>query len=216
MDDSGFKVWRPWESSQPEDSTNNHKEESFGTQTEECARNLPESEAETEPFEKKKVWAYSEEVQQLILNCYKYFEVKAPSHPLKETCEALKISRTTIQRVVKRRKVRKANRKTNKSKKFSKIDSFMKDLIRRTVYEFYDERIAPTLDMLHKKILEKTRGEDYEFSYGRTTLFEILKSLGFHYCRNNNRKVLMESHEFKPCVMSFSENSENFEQMATQ
>ena len=69
----------------------------------------------------------------------------------------------------------------------------MKDLIMRAVYEFYDEKIAPTLDMIYEKILQKTSGEDYEFPYGRSTLSKILKSLGFHYCRNKNRQVLMES-----------------------
>ena len=39
------------------------------------ARNLPESETETEPSITKKVWAYSEDVQRLILNCYEYFKV---------------------------------------------------------------------------------------------------------------------------------------------
>ena len=37
----------------------------------------------------------------------------------------------------------------------------MKDLIKRAVYEFYDEKIAPTLDMIYEKILQKTSGEDY-------------------------------------------------------
>ena len=69
----------------------------------------------------------------------------------------------------------------------------MKHLIRRAVYKFYDEKIAPTLDTIYEKFLQKTSGEDYEFPYGRSTLSKILKSLGFRYCRNKNKQVLMES-----------------------
>ena len=76
---------------------------------------------------------------------------------------------------------------------FSKVDSFTKDLIRTTIYEFYDQKICPTLDMLFEKIQERTKGEDYEFPYGRTWLSKLVKSLGFCYCRSNNRQVLMES-----------------------
>ena len=156
------------------------------------------SETESEQYQTKKVWAYSEDAQQLILNCHEYFKFKTPSHSIRETCTVLKVSRGTVQRVVIRGKVRKANRKTNEIQKFSKIDSFMKDLIMRAVYEFYDEKIAPTLNMIYEKILQKTSCEDYEFPYGRSTLSKILKSLGFRYCRNKNRQVLMES----PCIQA--------------
>ena len=98
-----------------------------------------------------------------------------------------------MERIIKRGKIKPANRRKNTTKKFSKVDSFAKDLIRRTVYQFYDNSVAPTLDMLYSKLLEKTQGEEYEFSCGRTTLSKILKSLGFYHCRNNSREVLMEN-----------------------
>ena len=47
--------------------------------------------------------------------------------------------------------------------------------------------------MLFEKIQERTKGEDYEFPYGITWLSKLVKSLGFCYCRSNNREVLMES-----------------------
>ena len=75
----------------------------------------------------------------------------------------------------------------------SKVDSLTKDLIRATIYEYYDQKICPTLNMLFEKIQEKTKGEDYEFPYGRTWLSKLVKVLGFCYCRSNNREVLMES-----------------------
>ena len=130
----------------------------------------------------------------MILNCYKYFQktLKDPSQAVKTTADALKVSRNTVYRVVRRGKVRWANRIKNRER-FSKVDSFTKDLIRATIYEFYDHKICPTLDMLFEKIQKKTKGKDYELSYGRTWLSKLVKSLGFCYCRSNNREVLMES-----------------------
>ena len=86
MDDNGFKGWRSWESNQPEESVNSHPEKSFDNHPEEYenidkgeqtseepssgARNIPESETETEPNETKKSWIYTEDAQQLILNLF--------------------------------------------------------------------------------------------------------------------------------------------------
>ena len=82
----------------------------------------------------KRVWAYSENVQQLILNCHAYFRENCPSQSVKETCKALKISRATVKRIIKRGKVKPANRRKKTKKQFSKVDSFTKDLTRRTAY----------------------------------------------------------------------------------
>ena len=125
----------------------------------------------------------------MILNCYKYFQktLKDPSRAVKTTADALKVSRNTVSGVVRRGKVRRANRIKNRER-FSKVDNFTKDLIRATIYEFYDHKICPTLDMLFEKIQEKTNVEDYEFPYGRTWLSKLVKALGFCYCRSNNRE----------------------------
>ena len=135
----------------------------------------------------------------MILNCHKYFQktLKDPSRAVKTTADAVQVSRNTVYRVVRRRKVRRANKIRNREH-FSKVDSFTKDLIRATIYEFYDQKICPTLDMLLEKIQERTMG-DYEFPYGRTWLSKLVKSLGFCYCRSNNREILMES----PSIMAW-------------
>ena len=46
---------------------------------------------------------------------------------------------------------------------FDKVDGFTKDLIRRTVYEFYDQKRAPNVQMIFQKVKEKTEGTDYAF-----------------------------------------------------
>ena len=131
----------------------------------------------------------------MILNCHKYFQktLKDPSRAVKTAADAQKVSRNVVYRVVRRGKVRRANRIKNRERS-SKVDSFTKDLIRATIYEFYTrQEICSTLDMLLEKIQERTKGEDYEFPYGKTWLSKLVKSLGFCYCRSNNREVLMES-----------------------
>ena len=75
---------------------------------------------------------------------------------------------------------------------FDKVDGFTKDLIRRTVYEFYDHKRAPTVQMIFQKVKEKTEGTDYAFPYELTSLKKLLKMIGFHFCKTNNRTVLME------------------------
>ena len=75
---------------------------------------------------------------------------------------------------------------------FDKIDGFTKDLIRRTVYEFYDQKRAPSVQMIFQKVNEKTEGTGYAFPYELTSLKKLLKMIGFHFCKTNNRTVLME------------------------
>ena len=52
---------------------------------------------------------------------------------------------------------------------FDKVDGFTKDLIRRAVYEFYDQKRAPTVQMIFQ-VKEKTEGTDYAFPYELTSL----------------------------------------------
>ena len=87
-----FKTWRPWERNdanevvynQPAEVDSSQEEESLDVQPEDQntdqekqtseARNLPTaSETESEQYQTKKVWAYSEDAQKIILNCHEYF-----------------------------------------------------------------------------------------------------------------------------------------------
>ena len=49
----------------------------------------------------------------------------------------------------------------------------MLDIIRRTVYEFYKNQTAPTIDKIFTAIRQKTKNT-YEFPYEKTTLLKIL------------------------------------------
>ena len=138
MERKKFEPWRSWEGS----------------------AKLAENEKFKDPEnEDKHPWAYSPGEQQIILNSHKYFQktLKDPSRAVKTTADALKVSRNTVYRVVRREKVRRAN-KIKDRERFSKVDSFTKDLIRATIYEFYDQKICPTLDMLFEKNSREDKG----------------------------------------------------------
>ena len=70
---------------------------------------------------------------------------------MKKTALATGVSTASIYIIRERGATEPTSRKNNRIA-FSKIDSFSKDLIQRTVYAFYDQKIAPTLDMIYDKL----------------------------------------------------------------
>ena len=46
--------------------------------------------------------------------------------------------------------------------------------------------------MIFQKVKEKTEGTEYAFPYELTSLKKLLKMIGFHFCKTNNRTVLMK------------------------
>ena len=121
---------------------------------------------------KGKAWAYSKETQTVIYNCYSYFRNEFQYGAIKRTAEATKVDRKTVTKIAndvpKSPKMPKNDRVA-----FGKVDGFTKDLIRRTVYEFYDQKRAPTVQMIFQKVKEKTEGTDYAFPYELTALKKI-------------------------------------------
>ena len=89
---------------------------------------------------KGKAWAYSKETQTVIYNCYNYFRNESQYGAIRKTAEATKVDRKTVTKIVydgpKSPEMPKNNRVA-----FDKVDGFTRDLIRRTVYEFYDEKL---------------------------------------------------------------------------
>ena len=139
--------------------------------------------------ENKNIWSYPKAAQQIVLNCYDYFKNEKGRDALKRTAEATKVSRSKISMLVKngpRSPIRPKNRRIL----YGKIDNFTKDLIRRTIYEVYDNKVAPTMEMVSEKIKLKTQDTGYEFPYGLTTLRGILKKLGFRHCKTDTRSVI--------------------------
>ena len=136
--------------------------------------------------------AVSEEIQRAVFNVYEYFCSNVKKYgAVTETAKALKLSHKTVSRIIKRGEVKPSKRGCvdNGKEKFKKVDEFWKKLIRETIYSFYKKKTAPTIDALYEKLNEVSTGTNYEFPYGRTTLFHVVKKLSFRYQKAENWKV---------------------------
>ena len=76
-----------------------------------------------------------------------------------------------------------------KQNRFSKIDVSQKNVIRHTIYGFYQNKIA-------SKLKEISAGTDCKFPYGRTMLHTHLVKIEWQYQKADNHKVIMKSPRF--------------------
>ena len=78
-------------------------------------------------------------------------------------------------------------RRYTKSRVQIQLDDFNVEAIRRIVHEFYTRKEYPTLESLLS--LLKTR---QLFSGGRTTLWLVLREMGFRYKKHENKRYIYE------------------------
>ena len=83
--------------------------------------------------------------------------------------------------------------KENLPHPLSGVDNDWKCLIRLTIYGFYCETIMPTLASLYAKLIQISKGTNYEFRYKHTSLYHLVRKLGFKYNKYDKRSVIMES-----------------------
>ena len=98
--------------------------------------------------------AISEEMQMVVLNVYQYLCQNGEIlRRITETGKAMKLHRHTV-RTIRKGVVHKSKRGENlKTRvKLSGADNYWKSLIGQTIYGFYREKVAPTLDSLHAKL----------------------------------------------------------------
>ena len=57
---------------------------------------------------------------------------------------------------------------------------------------FTEKNPAPIV-VIYGKLKKISARTSYEFTYGRTTLYHLLKKLGFAYQKTDNRKIIMEA-----------------------
>ena len=145
------------------------------------------------PQKKKKVWSYSEDAQQLIINCHKNLALEKRQGSIARTAKLLEVDRNTVRKCVDKGEPRAPKTDSFSRESFQRVDSFTKDLIRRIIYGFYDKKVAPTLDMVFDEVMARTEGTEYPFPYCKKTLGSLLKKLGFRYCKVDNRTAIMES-----------------------
>lgn len=95
----------------------------------------------------------------------------------------LSIGETTISNTIVQYRNNKTVLSPNKTKMFknitSKIDDFNQYAIRRKIHQFWINRELPTLD----KMLTVINEDDTLPSFSRSSLYRLLKSMEFEYCK---------------------------------
>ena len=136
----------------------------------------------------------SAEKRELILKIYKYFGAeskrKAPFYAwnkvIDRTVQALDISRSFLNKILKEEPVELNEKSVNKCK--DSLDSFDKDLIRRVVVGFFSKNEYASIRKL-RVTLEK----NHSLKASKYKLWKILHELGFKYAKiNGNTKALVE------------------------
>jgi len=170
------------------------------------------------------------QTKNIVYNVYTYFKKlsKDSSHPevakffiraQQKTSEACGISLKTIQRITSEAAKAPENsehgpcfsspRKTYKRIKYATdIDDYDKDVLRRTVHEFYDQGEFPTSAKVLSKYQEKTG-----YKGSKTSMRRILKSLKFSYKKCiDGRRFLMEHNDIIDMRVQFLKKMINFRQ----
>jgi transposase len=77
-----------------------------------------------------------------------------------------------------------------KTGQFSKLDNFFLTALRRKVHEYFTRKEIPNLD----KLLVEAK-QELEYPYGRTSLWRILREIGFKYTKRNSKTFIYERPE---------------------
>lgn len=165
--------------------------------------------------------------KEIIFNVYNYLKDLLTYKPNERICdifrktqecaaEACKVSRWSVQKICAEAcntmdegdtvcKFSQPNRGVLRVKTVTGIDDFDRDIIRRTVHEFYDRGEYPTC----KKLCDILR-EKINFTGCQSSLRKILKSIGFKYKKcNDGRHFLLERKDITAARATFLRKMHN-------
>ena len=144
----------------------------------------------------------SSQCRNIIMNVFQYFTSQRPSKTMKEiikaTATATQVSERTIYRI-KSEKMKSSDGiihsplpRKRKSTVVDHLDSFDRECVRREILSFYDRGDLPTL----ANLLAKVREPPTNFTGSRSSLYKIVRNLGFRYKKvTSGRKILMERQD---------------------
>lgn len=92
-------------------------------------------------------------------------------------------------------------RKRSRTKRIVSVDDFAQCAIRNTIYEMYRNKQHVTLKTLNILLRERDI-----FKGGTTSLWKVLKDIGFHFSKDNPKRVLMELHDVVLKRVTFLQN----------
>lgn len=111
---------------------------------------------------------------------------------------------TTIYQYENFKTISSPNRKKNRENIFTKIDDFDKNAIRRTIHGFWFEKQLPTLD----KILSRINTTEGLPQFTRTTLYSLLRQMGFKYQQRSRNSAMIERDEIVVWRRNYLEHKE--------
>ena len=162
-------------------------------------------------------WLHSRE-KELIYNVFQFFsEEKANREPviplakvIERTAKATKVSERTVRRICSGSHQASQKEKEPEQPVFSSpkkkqcrapvrnIDNFDKNVVRKTVLQFYERKEIPTLPKVREALQEKI-----SFTGCKETLRKILKDIGFRFSKVDGRRFLMERTDVVAARLTF-------------
>ncbi|KAL4112105.1 hypothetical protein QTP88_015953 [Uroleucon formosanum] len=141
----------------------------------------------------------SSDQKQIIINAYKTKIAQQPNLKKEDLRKILsnelgigqRTISTTIYQYENFKTISSPNRKKNRENIFTKIDDFDKNAIRRTIHGFWFEKQLPTLD----KILSRINTTEGLPQFTRTTLYSLLRQMGFKYQQRIRNSAMIERDE---------------------
>ncbi|KAK4307375.1 hypothetical protein Pmani_020894 [Petrolisthes manimaculis] len=145
---------------------------------------------------------FRSQARNIIWNVYRYFSAQwggdSSAEVLEKTAKATHVSVKTVRRVQRQASECDPNPITSpvyhpkKLRVRIKLDDFDKECIRKEVLSFYERGEIPTVDAL----LERVREEPVKFEGGKTTLWKVIREIGFKYAKlRSGRAILMERED---------------------
>ncbi|KAK4320060.1 hypothetical protein Pmani_009049 [Petrolisthes manimaculis] len=145
---------------------------------------------------------FKSQARNIIWNVYRYFSAQwggdSSAEVLEKTAKATNVSVKTVRRVQRQASECDPNPITSpvyhpkKLRVRIKLDDFDKECIRKEVLSFYERGEIPTVDAL----LERVREEPVKFEGGKTTLWKVIREIGFKYAKvRSGRAILMERED---------------------
>ncbi|CAG5018230.1 unnamed protein product [Parnassius apollo] len=118
----------------------------------------------------------SSDAQDIVLSVYnKLLKRMGDKGVIKEASELTNVPIRTVCRIVSAGSNHLPRKRTKIS--FKRIDNFTEEHVRRTIYNFYLNNEIPTLREIYQSLMRSEAG----FEYSETTLWRLLKKLGFKY-----------------------------------
>ncbi|XP_076037484.1 uncharacterized protein LOC143022948 [Oratosquilla oratoria] len=141
------------------------------------------------------------QARNIILNVFKYFRRQGDYEHIedleKRTAEAAQVSVRTVSRIRTQGKrspqgvIESPERKKRTCSVMDKVDDFSREAIRREILSFYESGELPTLDLL----LDVVTNPPVAYQGSRSTLWKLVRDLGFNFKKHGNRAILMEKTE---------------------